>query len=190
MQKSTVFVDRDGVINVNRANHVRSWSDFEFLPNALAGLAYLTRHDFDVYVITNQAIVNRGVISQAQLNALHARMLATVETAGGRVRALYSCPHRPDEGCLCRKPEPGMLTSAAADHAIRLGEALLIGDHADDLEAARRAGCPSILVLSGRTANWSAASLPPGCLSVQPDLLAAARFAVAWTGRAAVVARP
>lgn len=174
----TVFVDRDGVINANRTDHVLSWSEVEFLPGALNGLALLTRSGFDVVVVTNQAIVNRGQATRAAVDGIHARMVDEVQRHGGTIRAVQVCPHRPDEGCACRKPEPGLLLDAAARYGVRLSDAILIGDHEHDLEAARRANCSSILVLSGRTRQWPTRQLPSGCLAVLPGLLDAAQFVV------------
>jgi D-glycero-D-manno-heptose 1,7-bisphosphate phosphatase len=172
-----VLVDRDGVINVNRAEHVRTWSDLEFLPGALDGLALLTRSGVQVVVVTNQAIVNRGVVARDAVDRIHERMVAEIERQGGAIRAVLLCPHRPDEGCDCRKPAPGLLIDAAACLGIDGSDALMIGDHPDDLEAARRAGCSSILLLSGRTRERPPEDeLPTGCLAVLPGLLQAARF--------------
>jgi D-glycero-D-manno-heptose 1,7-bisphosphate phosphatase len=172
-----VFVDRDGVINVNRAEHVRTWSDLEFLPGALDGLALLARFGVPVVVVTNQAIVNRGLVMRDTLDRIHERMVAEVDRRGGAIRQVLICPHRSEEGCSCRKPAPGLLVSAAADLEIDPSEAVMIGDHPHDLEAARRAGCPSILVLSGRTDGpLPDDQLPIGCLAILPGLLQAARF--------------
>ncbi len=178
---ATVFVDRDGVIIANRADHIRAWDQVAFLPGALEGLAHLTRHGCEVVVVTNQAIVNRGQATRAQVDLIHARMVAAISRHGGRVRAVQVCPHRPDEGCACRKPAPGLLLGAADRLSIDLSRAVLIGDHPHDLEAARRANCPSILVLSGRTPGWSEDALPEGCLAVLPGLLEAARFLTGHT---------
>jgi D-glycero-D-manno-heptose 1,7-bisphosphate phosphatase len=173
----TVFVDRDGVINANRADHVTSWEQFKLLPGALDGLALLTRHGFQIVVVTNQAIVNRGTITRAALDDLHGRLIDAVERHGGRIAAVLACPHRPEERCGCRKPQPGMLFQARDAYGASLNDAVLIGDHATDLEAARRAGCSSILVLSGRTPA-GATDLPPTCVAVLPDLYAAACYLV------------
>ena len=173
----TIFVDRDGVINANRPDHVTSWEQLELLPGALDGLALLAQHDYTVVVITNQAIVNRGLITQAALDDLHRRLIDVVEQHGGRIAAVLACPHRPDEGCGCRKPAPGLLLQARDELGASLEGAVLIGDHATDLEAAHRAGCSSILVLSGRTAA-APSPLPDGCRAVLADLHAAARYLV------------
>ncbi len=172
-----VLADRDGVINVNRAEHVRSWSDLEFLPGALDGLALLAQSGIPVVVVTNQAIVNRGVVTRAALDRIHERMIAEIDRQDGAIQDVLVCPHRPDEGCACRKPAPGLLIDAVAKLRIDPSDAVMIGDHPRDLEAARRAGCPSILVLSGRAPEPLAGYEPPiGCLAVVPGLLEAARF--------------
>jgi D-glycero-D-manno-heptose 1,7-bisphosphate phosphatase len=178
----TVFVDRDGVINANRSDHVTSWEQLELLPGSLDGLALLTRHGFQIVVVTNQAIVNRGTISQAALDEIHRRLIETVEQHGGTIAAVLACPHRPEEGCGCRKPAPGLLYRARDEHGATLDDAVLIGDHVTDLEAAGRAGCSSILVLSGRTAA-GATDLPASCTAVLPDLQAAARYLVELVNR-------
>ncbi len=170
----TVFLDRDGVINVNRPEQVRCWEEFEFLPRSLEALALLADHGFDVIVVTNQSGVNRGLITPSQLAEIHSRMCGAIASHGGRVRAILYCPHRPDEGCTCRKPQPGLLVQAQRCLGVDLSVAVLVGDHPADLEAARQAGCRSMLVLSGRVADCTAGELPEGCSAVVPDLLAAA----------------
>ena len=178
----TVFVDRDGVIIVNRPDHVRSWADVAFLPGALEGLALLAQSAIDVVVVTNQAIVNRGQASRADVDDINRRIVLEVKHHGGSIRSVEVCPHRPDEGCSCRKPEPGLLVDAAARYGIRLSDAIMIGDHEHDLEAARRADAASILVLSGRTTKRPPDDLPAGCVAVLPGLLEAAQFIVERAG--------
>jgi D-glycero-D-manno-heptose 1,7-bisphosphate phosphatase len=112
------------------------------------------------------------------LDDLHARLVDTIERHGGKIRAVLACPHRPDEACGCRKPAPGLLYRARDEHGASLDGAVLIGDHLTDLEAAHRAGCTSILVLSGRTAPGTA-SVPEGCSAVLADLHVAAQHLVA-----------
>jgi len=170
----TVFVDRDGVINVNRPAYVKCWQEFDFLPRSLAALALLAGHGFDVVVVTNQSAVNRGLISRDRLAEIHARMCVAISNHGGGVRAILYCPHRPDEGCTCRKPRPGLLDQARRWLGVDPSAAVLVGDHPADLEAARQAGCRSMLVLSGRTIDWTTGELPDGCIGVVPDLWAAA----------------
>jgi D-glycero-D-manno-heptose 1,7-bisphosphate phosphatase len=168
------FLDRDGVVNANRSDHVKSWDEFKFLPGALDALTLLSRSGWRIVVVTNQAIVNRGQITTARLRQLHNKMAESIVQHGGELSAVYACPHRQDEGCRCRKPEPGLLVAAANHLAGRLDHAIMVGDHLTDLEAARRAGCRSILVSSGRHRPVAGEVLPDNCLAIVPDLLAAA----------------
>ena len=151
MQRA-VFLDRDGVINKNRADYVKSWDEVEFLPGVLSALKELARSDFLVFVVTNQSPVGRGILSVDTLETMHQRMKTVIENQGGRIDEFYYCPHRPDEKCSCRKPAPGLLTAAAAKYDIQLEASLFIGDARSDMLAAVNAGCQPILVLSGRGA--------------------------------------
>ena len=145
-----VFIDRDGTICRNRNNHVRSWEEFVFLPDALEALAQLARSDFYIIVITNQAIINRHMVSAEVVEDIHARMVQAIETAGGRVDRVMYCPHRPDEHCTCRKPQPGLLLKAAEELGLDLAHSYIIGDAESDMQAGRAAGCQRYLVLTGR----------------------------------------
>jgi len=145
-----VFVDRDGVINRNRPDHVKSWSEFRFLSGSVEALVRLTRAGHRTFVITNQAIVNRGVVSAEVVATINRRMAEEVARHGGCIDAVLLCPHLPEEGCGCRKPMPGLLLQARERLGANLEEAYVIGDFSSDLEAARVAGCTPILVLTGR----------------------------------------
>ena len=182
-QYAAVLVDRDGVINVNRPDYVKCWDEFEFLPGALQGLAMLAESGFTIVVVTNQSVVNRGLVSLAELGEIHSRMCAAIRRHGGRIHGVLYCPHRPEQRCPCRKPQPGLLLRAK--HQLRLDweTAVLIGDHHTDLEAASRAGCRSILVRSGRPTKAVPTGLPDGCIAVVPDLLAAAQQVVVGCGQ-------
>lgn len=146
MADRAVFLDRDGTINRRRPDHVKSWSEFEFLPGALAAISELSRRTERVAIITNQSAVGRGLISDDELQAIHRRMTEAVEAAGGHLEGVYACPHRPDDGCPCRKPRIGLLLRAARDLGVCLEDSVLIGDSSCDVEAARAAGCRAILV--------------------------------------------
>lgn len=145
-----VFLDRDGVICRNRDDHVKNWDEFQFLPRAKEAIAHLTEADLPVVVVTNQAIVNRGIVPASVVEDIHHRMLAEVEAHGGRIARVYYCPHRPDEQCGCRKPQPGMLFQAASDLGIVLEDSYLIGDAIADIQAAQAVGVKAYAVLSGR----------------------------------------
>ncbi len=150
MKRRAVFLDRDGVINANRPDHVKTWSEFEFLERTPQALSILARLPFAAVVITNQAAIHRHLTTEENVRDIHVRMRAAIERAGGCIDAVYYCPHTPDEKCSCRKPQPGMYLHAAGDLDLNLERSYVIGDARADAEAARAIGARPILVLSGR----------------------------------------
>jgi D-glycero-D-manno-heptose 1,7-bisphosphate phosphatase len=148
-----VIVDRDGVLNEKppRAQYVRRWSEFQWLPGALEALAALTGAGYRTIVVSNQAGIGRGVMSEADLADIHRHMLSEARDAGATVEAVYHCPHDWDADCACRKPKPGMLLHAQRDHALDLTRTPFIGDDERDGQAAAAAGCPFLLVEEGRS---------------------------------------
>lgn len=147
-RRKTVILDRDGVLNRRppRAHYVTEWSDFEWLPDSRDALRVLADAGYRVLVVTNQAGVARGAMSEVALLEIHERMKAEAAEAGGRIDAVYYCPHDWDEGCSCRKPAPGMLLQAQRDFALDLTRTTFIGDDERDAEAAEAAGSPWMLV--------------------------------------------
>jgi D-glycero-D-manno-heptose 1,7-bisphosphate phosphatase len=145
-----IFLDRDGVINENRADHVTAWDDFAPVPGALTGLRMLAALGLPVVIVTNQGIVGRGEITVAELDALHARMRNLVSRHGGRITQVYVCPHNAQDRCDCRKPAPGMFHRAAGEHNIDLAASYYVGDALTDVAAGQAAGCTTVLVRSGR----------------------------------------
>ena len=148
--RPAIFLDRDGVINENRADYVRTWEQVHFLPGVFDALRRLVGSDFAVVVVTNQSAVGRGLMAADTLQAINEGIVARVQVEGARIDAVYVCPHSPDEDCQCRKPRPGMLLQAAADLRINLDRSFLIGDAVTDVEAALGAGCQPLMVRSGR----------------------------------------
>jgi D-glycero-D-manno-heptose 1,7-bisphosphate phosphatase len=144
-RRHAVILDRDGVLNRRppRAEYVTRPDEFEWLPGAREALALLKETGHTVIVVTNQAGIARGAMTEADLEEIHERMRAE---AGGAVDRIYRCPHGWDEGCECRKPAPGMLFQAQRDFDLDLTRTPFIGDDERDREAAEAAGCPSILV--------------------------------------------
>ncbi|HZA01799.1 MAG TPA: HAD family hydrolase [Hyphomicrobiaceae bacterium] len=145
---AAVFLDRDGVINRRRPDHVKSWSEFDFLPGTLDALASFHRIGARIVVVTNQAVVGRGLLSDADLAFIHARMAGAVALAGGLIERTYACVHVPEMQCQCRKPGAALLMQASAELGIRLEASLMVGDALSDVQAARSAGCFPILVAS------------------------------------------
>lgn len=149
MNRPAVFLDRDGVINRDRSDYVKAWSEFEFLPGVLEALHRLARLPYVVVVLSNQSAIGQGLVSQAVIDDIHARMQAAIQRAGGRVDAVYYCPHHPNANCDCRKPRPGLLLRAAHELDLDLSASWLIGDDLRDLQAAVVAGVQPILVRTG-----------------------------------------
>ena len=145
-----VFLDRDGVIN-RKLDHdyVKCWDEFEFLPQSLEAISMLTRAEFPLIVVTNQACINKGIISHAQLAEIHRRMIEGIEQAEGEICDIYYSPHRPDENSEYRKPKPGMLLQAVTEHNIDISLSYLIGDSPTDILAGKSVGCRSYLIWSG-----------------------------------------
>lgn len=139
-----VILDRDGVLNVRppKAEYVRQPEDFRWLPGARDALRLLTEAGYRIIVVSNQAGIARGLMTEGQLEAVHDRMRTEARESGGRVDAVYYCPHGWDEGCECRKPKPGMLFQAQREHHLDLTRTTFMGDDERDEEAARAAGCP------------------------------------------------
>jgi D-glycero-D-manno-heptose 1,7-bisphosphate phosphatase len=163
----TIFLDRDGVINENRSDHVKSWAEFQFLPGALAGLCLLTNLGYRIFVVTNQAVINRGLVEQSVIEQIHLRMVQAATVHGATISAVRFCPHRDDEVCGCRKPQPGLLQGLAEEYGFDIGQAIMVGDAFSDIAAGQAAGCgTTIMVRSGRgLAQLSAAHTS----LVQPD---------------------
>ncbi len=149
-----IFLDRDGVINENRADHVKSWDEFKFIPGALESIRELTATGLPIFVVTNQAAVSRGLISIEALDDVHDRMQSAICEAGGHITHVYHCPHESHENCNCRKPESGMLLQAAEEYDIDLTQSFLVGDAWTDIGAGLRVGTQCILLMTGR-GRWN-----------------------------------
>jgi len=147
---STVFLDRDGVINENLPGYVRHWGEFCFVPGACDAIAQLTTAGHRIIVCTNQAGIATGELSSYGVEEIHRRMLTEIEKVGGRVERVYYCPHGKQEGCLCRKPQPGLLLRARSELGCDWTSAVFVGDSVTDVQAAISAGVFPILVLTGR----------------------------------------
>jgi D-glycero-D-manno-heptose 1,7-bisphosphate phosphatase len=147
-----VILDRDGVLNreADGNGYVREPAQFHWLPGALEGLTILRRAGVHLSVATNQSGVGRGLMSAADLAAVHARMQAEAAAHGGALDAVLVCPHAPLEACACRKPAPGLIQAAIARAGIAAHASLVVGDDERDLEAARRAGVAAALVRTGK----------------------------------------
>jgi len=163
-----LFLDRDGVIIENRSDYVRTWSDVVIYPQALWALEKIKTIPHKIFIITNQSVVGRGIISNITADEINQRLVREIETSGGRIDGVFMCPHTPDENCNCRKPEPGLILEAAAKHSIKLLESIMIGDALTDIIAGQKAGLSkNVLVRTGRGLVHSAFPLA----SQIPDFL-------------------
>jgi D-glycero-D-manno-heptose 1,7-bisphosphate phosphatase len=165
------FLDRDGVINrkAPKGEYITRWEQMEFLPGVPDAIAQFHQAGFLVIVITNQRCVAKGQITIPELESLHLRMLDHLASAGAPIDAVYYCPHEKQPVCDCRKPAPGMLQTAAREHAIDLAASWMIGDSDIDIEAGKNAGCRTIRLQSPDETRDGKADV------VVPTLLEAAR---------------
>lgn len=147
-RRPTIVLDRDGVLNVRpaRAEYVTTPGEWEWLPGAREALAMYRAAGWRVLVVSNQPGIARGRMTQADLEAVHARLRRETDEAGGHIEKIYHCPHGWDEGCACRKPRPGMLFDAQRDYHLDLTRITFIGDDERDGEAAAAAGCRFAMV--------------------------------------------
>jgi len=148
-----IFLDRDGTLNVERADYVKAINELEMLPGALAALCRLSALTVPIIVITNQSVIGRGIVDRAAVDAIHDHLRARVRAGGGRLDAFYVCPHHPAARCTCRKPQPGLLLAAAADFQLDLTRCIFVGDSITDYQAARAVSCQPVLVRTGRQAR-------------------------------------
>ena len=152
--KKVVFLDRDGTINRDSPHYIKDRSEFEFIPGSIAAISNLTANGFTSIVVTNQSALARGLISTAELGAMHAMMCEEIAFGGGHITDIFLCPHQPEAGCDCRKPAPGLLFQAKQKYNIDLADAVMVGDSVKDIICGRVAGCGrTVLVLSGKDAD-------------------------------------
>jgi D-glycero-D-manno-heptose 1,7-bisphosphate phosphatase len=147
-----VILGRDGILNAYREDHVKAPDEWEPLPGALEAVARLNHAGWHTVVATNQAGIGRGMIDMASINAVHQRMMQLLHEVGGRLDAVFFCPHTPEDDCDCRKPKPGLMKQIAQRYGIELRTVPMVADTLRDLQAARAAGCEPHLVRTGRAA--------------------------------------
>lgn len=155
-----VILDRDGTINLDSDDYVKSAEEWVPLPGALEAIARLNHAGWHVVVASNQSGLGRGLFDVAALNAMHAKMHKLLATAGGRIDAVFYCPHGPDEACHCRKPAPGLFEQIGERFGMDLKGIHTVGDTPRDLTAGASVGCVPHLVLTGKGEKWRGQSLP------------------------------
>lgn len=145
-----MILDRDGTINVDSDEFIKSAAEWLPLPGSLEAIAMLNRHGFRVAVISNQSGIARGLFDLATLDAIHAKMLKFTAAAGGEIEVIYYCPHGPGDTCDCRKPKAGLFRRLAEDKQIDLSATFAVGDSLRDIQAARAGGAKPVLVKTGK----------------------------------------
>jgi len=169
-----VVLDRDGTINHDSDQYIKSSAEWRPIKGSLEAIARLTQAGWHVVVATNQSGIARGLFDFATLNAIHQTMHAAVLQAGGRIDAIFFCPHAADSDCECRKPKPGLLREIAHRMNVDLATVPVIGDSLRDLQAAAAAGARPILVLTGKGKKTRDGGGLPNGTRVFADLAAAA----------------
>ncbi|MVP02014.1 D-glycero-alpha-D-manno-heptose-1,7-bisphosphate 7-phosphatase [Paenibacillus lutrae] len=178
--RKAVFLDRDGVINEvrsQRVHYVNKAEDVFLLPGVPQAVQALKEAGYLVFIVTNQGGIGLGYMSSAQLHAVHRQLLQLLEKDGAVIDDIAYCPHRPGAGCLCRKPEPGMILDLAQKHRVHLPQCYTIGDRAPDTAAGRLAGTRTIRILSGQqtdpdtNADLTAGSLLEAALLIVQEQL-------------------
>jgi D-glycero-D-manno-heptose 1,7-bisphosphate phosphatase len=176
-----VILDRDGTINEDSADYIKHPDEWLPLPGALQAIARLNHAGWHVVVASNQSGLGRGLFDVSTLNAMHAKMHKLLAAVGGRVDAVFYCPHGPEEACRCRKPEPGLFEQIGERYGIDLRHVPVVGDTARDVVAGVAAGCEPHLVYTGKGAAYKGRNLPdtfPPGTRTHDDLAAFAEFLI------------
>jgi len=145
-----IILDRDGVINFDSDHYIKSPDEWRALPGSLEAIARLNQWGYRVVVATNQSGVGQGLFEMDTLNAIHEKMLKAVAQVGGRIDAIFFCPHTSADNCSCRKPKPGLLQEIGARYNVDLAGVFSIGDSLRDLQAAQAVKAQPVLVLTGK----------------------------------------
>ena len=178
-----VILGRDGILNLYRDDHVKAQEEWEPVPGALEAVARLNHAGWHAVLATNQSGIGRGLVEMASLNAVHRHMMQLLAEKGGRIDAVFFCPHAPEEDCDCRKPLPGLMHQIAIRYGLEnlMSRVPMVCDTARDLQAAQAAGCEPHLVRTGRAATLSPEQLALWAggiddVQVHADLAAFAEF--------------
>ncbi len=179
-RKRAIFLDRDGVLNAELGDYVKRPEELVVLPGVPSSVNLLVNAGWLVVVFTNQAGIGRGVMSYSDLTAIHLKLKSEIYLGGSELTDIYFCPHHPDDYCECRKPLPGMLIRAAADHQIELARSIVIGDSPRDIASGNQVGCETILLLTGKTTIYDSTLFPsPQPHHVFPKISSAANWILA-----------
>ena len=183
MSMKLVILDRDGTINHERDDYIKSSEEWVPLPGSMEAIARLNHAGWHVVVATNQSGIGRGLFDMAALNAMHAKMHQILARHGARVEAVFFCPHTPEDQCSCRKPQPGLFNMIGERFGVSLDGVPMVGDLPRDVLAAQSVGCEPHLVRTGQAASMTEAELVAlrrqvPDLTIHPDLSSFADFVI------------
>ncbi len=150
MNQAFVLLDRDGVINHDSDDYIKTADEWQPIPGSLEAIALLNNNDFKVIVITNQSGLGRGYYSLETLAEIHNKMLQLCQKNGAEIEAIFYCPHTPEDHCDCRKPKPGLLQQFSERYQRKLDDLFFVGDKISDIQAGETAGAKPILVKTGK----------------------------------------
>ena len=183
---SLIILDRDGVINEDSDNYIRSLAEWHPIPGSIEAIAQLCASGHQVAIATNQSGLGRGYFDLDDLEAIHGHLRDLVEALGGAIAGIFYCPHTPDDDCNCRKPRTGLLDAIETELQQPVSGAFFVGDSMKDLEAATAAKAQPILVTTGkgaktraRLSNGEGNLADPDSIPIMPDLAAATRYILA-----------
>jgi len=151
INRPVVLLDRDGVINEDSPNYIKTRHEFRFIPGSIEAIRQLTQNGFICIVISNQSMIHRKISTLSHLMDMNQWMIAEVQAMGGQIQDIFFCPHGPESGCECRKPKTGLIKKAASVYSFDISQTVMIGDHLKDIQCANKAGCArTILVRTGK----------------------------------------
>ncbi len=144
-----IILDRDGVINQESNQYIKSPDEWLPIPGSLEAIAALNQAGYQVVVATNQSGIARGLFDLPMLEKIHAKLHAALRVLGGKLADIFFCPHHPQDNCFCRKPQPGLFLQIREKYKLNLADVFFVGDSFSDIQAAQNAGCKPLLVLTG-----------------------------------------
>lgn len=183
-----IILDRDGVINEDSDQFIKSAEEFKAIPGSLEAIARLSQNGYRVVIATNQSGLGRGLFDMDALNKIHNKMHQALANLGGQISAIFFCPHTPDDQCSCRKPKDGMFKEIASTFNVSLKDVPSVGDSLRDLQASFGAGCRPILVLTGKGQKTLSENHLPQHTLVFADLAAVVDFLLAPEGKEEIIA--
>ncbi|THB65017.1 MAG: D-glycero-beta-D-manno-heptose 1,7-bisphosphate 7-phosphatase [Gammaproteobacteria bacterium] len=175
-QQKIIILDRDGVINEDSDDYIRSPKEWQPIPGSIEAIAKLCRSSYKVFVFTNQSGIARGYFDLQTLEQMHHKMTTLVEKAGGKIEKIYFCPHSPADNCNCRKPKTGMLEQLQQENGIDLQKTIVVGDSIKDIDAAIRVGATPFMVMTGKGHRFSQNEIDQRAPKVFKDLAEIAKY--------------